>query len=740
MAARRHLALFYFGPTPDTRYNEIVYNDSDVDSTWRPAVVKPYAGRFDSVAYTTASPEGRKASWTTSGEQLAIATSSGLRNHLYSGSSLTPLPFIADTAITSVDYNPVVNWLAVGRNNASDPIDVYYYDGTAWQQHPLFDDIYSTPGEITYPTAEVNAVRWSRSSSLQRLWVTDDAGKAWRYTFIPTATDSVIDVSLSVQSYSITTSPNSVTNPEFNRTGTRGSFVFAGSSVGIWNFSVGGTKIQDISNARYACWHPYLDELYTINNTTGQLQVYTWNNATSQYALAYTLDSGNTNYRYIRWDPNGVDMFAVQDAGSYVRLHQRTDAVTWTSSDFTVNGRAIPAYPKDIAVRPRVHNAVIGRVVADDYVADDYVSDGSMVAFGSITVTATSVILGEIPLVSAFAITVVPEVVRPGSAELAAALAVAATAEVTRNAEADLSAVILQTASAELTLGAAADLTVVATTQATPTTLQLALADLSATADLTVTARFAITHEAVAGLTAAFTQSTIGGLIIEPNDLYPVTWDGVDLWANWPWSQWEKRGQHNFAQFGTAATLDRLVGGTAQLAVEATVTTEPGYVISAEATLAAEFTCEPSIDLIRGGAVLAVSAGTLEVSAEITASGVAVLASQATLQGSLTGLTRATSNLIFRAGIQTTVSVNYSAESALNTEFTLTPVAGFQTQAEAAITSESTLTTLASKFIIDKYRTITVLPETRNWQMVKETRTQQIPATTRTWLVEGYEV
>ena len=371
-----------------------------------------------------------------------------------------------------------------------------------------------------------------------------------------------------------------------------------------------------------------------------------------------------------------------------------------------------------------------------------YLQSGSTAIAGSATVSPTGVITarGQSSISSQATQTTVARVDYDESLAIASTTAVVAQARQThRPTIAVTGAATFQLAADVLVLQDAL-LSAVSTVSADADVTFRGLAALPAVASLVATGRFPVNHEAQADLSSTATQSTLGGRLIEPNELYAYSWDELSQWVEWPFEEWEPRGVFMLAS-GFQVTLGgELPTGAAGLTATATVTTLAGYLLTDSAVIQAQATVTSGSSIQRPGQAQFTATATVTVSGRLTTDIDLTLFDDVELTAQARLVTVGQANLATVATVAAVGLRRPGGVANLATVATVLAQGNYLRQASANLSAFYSTLQVGTIFKVDEYRIIPVPQENRIWTIAPESRQVPVRQTSRRFLVEGYIV
>lgn len=385
-----------------------------------------------------------------------------------------------------------------------------------------------------------------------------------------------------------------------------------------------------------------------------------------------------------------------------------------------------------------VMEIIVGPYFSPNYIADDYVADGTLAGSAqinvdySIVVEAAATLAGDFQLVvsggtqkettlTAFGdavMTVAGDKVSLGTATLAGDFQSQVTADL----------------SSDLTQDLATDFQLTATLSGSI----LGQASLAADFQTDITAtRFL---EASAALSADFSSTCLGGRIVGPVELYPIEWQDIAEWDQWPFAVWEKRGLLMAAEFTGVFNGGKILEGAAGIDADSQLAALGGYLTEGAAAFESTFDLEPGIGKITGGAALVISDVQLLAAAVVTLGAFVDLAGD--FQSSATAIMVFDESLAFEStfAVDTQARRFRGITETLSGSTQIGAVPGLILGGQVTMPAFTAVLTVGTIFKVDEYRTIRVLPENRAWSMVQETRQVPVNPQSRQWLVEGYEI
>lgn len=267
-----------------------------------------------------------------------------------------------------------------------------------------------------------------------------------------------------------------------------------------------------------------------------------------------------------------------------------------------------------------------------------------------------------------------------------------------------------------------------------------AQATLATVATLAAEARFPVQHEALADLEITVSQNTLGGRLIEPNEVSDYDWDELSQWVEWPFEKWEPRGVFMLVSGGQLTLAGNLPTGEAALTAEASLGALGGYQLDAQSAL-------PAIsNLVSGSAVARPAAAALQASTTVEAVGVRTKDIELALFGAATVTASAvmiTQGVVVLQAQSTTTAVpafRPGGSATMAAQAVQTTSGHYLRLAEANLAAFYATLTVATIFKVDNYRLAPVARESRIWVLPEETRQAPVPQNQRQYRVEGHLV
>lgn len=417
------------------------------------------------------------------------------------------------------------------------------------------------------------------------------------------------------------------------------------------------------------------------------------------------------------------------------------DNMSWQSSplfyDVGVDLVATTAFSKlDVAVNPM--EIIVGPYFSPSYIADDYVADGTLASSADIDVDYSIIVEAAAALAADFQTAV--------SGGTQKDITLTAFGDAVLTAAGDKVSLGTATLECQSEFAVAADLASDLTQDlASAFTVTVSAAGrVNGQATLATDSEFAVTATRLidieVDLASDFQSTCLAGRIVGPVELYPTQWQDIAEWDQWPFGVWEKRGLLMASVFEGLFNGGKIVDGAAGVDADSQISALGGYLTEGAAALESDFQFEPGIGKLTGGAALVIS------DVALTADAVVVLGAIVDLAGDFQ--TAAAAVVVFDesvsfesqfdANIQARRFLGITQDLAASTAVTAQP--GLIHGGQATFDALTAVLSVGTIFKVDEYRTIRVLPESRAWNMVRETRQATVNPQSRTWLVEGYEI
>lgn len=267
-----------------------------------------------------------------------------------------------------------------------------------------------------------------------------------------------------------------------------------------------------------------------------------------------------------------------------------------------------------------------------------------------------------------------------------------------------------------------------------------AQATLATQATLAAEARFPVQHQALADLAGAVTQSTLGGRLIEPTELYAYSWDDLSQWVEWPFDEWEPRGVFMLVSGGQLSLAGNTPAGAAALTAQANLAAVAGYQLSAQAAVTVAAT------LASGSAVARPAEASLSTQTQLQAQGRRTqdidlaLFDAVTVTATGVMVTQGAAALQSAASAVVVPAFRPGGSAAITSSATLAAQGNYLRLAEANFQALAAALTVATIFKVDNYRLAPVRPESRVWTVPEQTRQAPVTLSQRQYRVEGYLV
>lgn len=385
-----------------------------------------------------------------------------------------------------------------------------------------------------------------------------------------------------------------------------------------------------------------------------------------------------------------------------------------------------------------VLEVIIGPYFSPSYIADDYVADGTLAAEANLTASGGGLVLASASLAADF------QQATSGSTQKDITLTAFGDSVMTVSGdkvsllEADLAADFQFDVSADLSSDLSHEF--VADFQISVTATKTADAEAAVAGDFQIDVTATRIVDAQATLDTTFDSECMGGRIVEPNEPYPIYWQDIGEWDQWPFSVWEKRGLLMASVFEGYFNGGKIVEGAAGIESDTQLAANGGYLTEGSADLDTTFDFEPGIGKLTGGAGLVITDVDMTTDAVVTLSGQADLAADFQFDTTPIVAFNESVSMSTEFAVTATPKRTIGFTEDLATTVTVAVIGSYIHGGSANLVCDSSTLTVGTIFKVDEYRTLRVLPESRVWSMVRETRTNRVIPETRAWLVEGYEI